>query len=151
MGQYLDALRKRGFSVWLEGGKARVSPRARLTDSLRDGIREYRDHMVAELETEAEEKREANRQGPFERRGWCAIRSEVLDEVVVGVTSLAVRVPKKYNDAVVYTESELALLQEAAPEQLREVHRVKKTIRGRVVKPDSWPFDDNSDDPQNRR
>ena len=72
----------------------------------------------------------------------------MLDEVVVMVRSLAVRVPKKYECAVVYTQSEITLLRTATPEALRGIHRVKKTVGGTVVEPGPDPFEAKAQPPE---
>lgn len=77
----------------------------------------------------------------YQERGWIAIYSEVLREPIILARDeeAARRAPEGF---VTYTESEVALLLTAAPDELRQVHEVKRHFGGRVVERRSGPTAD---------
>lgn len=64
------------------------------------------------------------------RQGWCAVRSRVLDEIVILAKDEVVPIPARFRNCVVYYQTEFAELVGVPPEQLRTVHEAKRNFGG---------------------
>lgn len=74
----------------------------------------------------------ASEASAYSQRGWIALFSEVLGEVILLVKDeeAAAKAPGGF---VTYTEAEVALLLTADADTLRQIHQVKKAVCGRVA------------------
>lgn len=106
----------------LDGEQVRA--KGALTDELREMIRTHKAAIV-----EAIQQREA---AAYPARGWLAILSEHLGEVVILAVDeqAAATAPEGY---VIYTEDEIAHLRDITPDALRQVHEAKRHFGGRVT------------------
>src|SRR5690606_22405401 len=135
--ELLQTIERRGATLRVVGDRLAVHPKSALTDELRAAIRRHREELVARLKPEPtwrdctpEEAREEA--AAYTERGWVAIYSEVLREpIILARDEEAAKVAP--TGFVTYTEAEVALLLTATPEELRQVHEVKRRFGGRVV------------------
>jgi len=135
--ELLQTIEQRGATLRVVGDRLAVHPKSALTDELRAAIRRYRDELLVRLKPAPawrdckplEAREELARYG---REGWIAIYSEVLGEPIILARDeeAAKAAPVGF---VTYTEAEVALLLTAAPDELRQVHEVKRRFGGRVV------------------
>jgi hypothetical protein len=135
---YLPYFVSQGFKFKLvrtdAGSSFDISPASKLTPKLREQLRSCRDILLAELhlfESYADERAAMW----LAVRGWVAVRSAALGQLVVWVRDDSVQVPARYANAPVYTLEELRLLQDccAGPEHLQLIHEVRGLLGGRVT------------------
>jgi len=72
----------------------------------------------------------------LKERGWVAVKSHVLGEVVLWTRDKKVAVPERWSNAVIYTLEELqALVNEPVPSaaELKGIHAAKKIFEGELV------------------
>lgn len=145
----VKALEKRGTKFEAEGGRLRVrGPREVLDGRLAAIIARRKPEILALLasrERQPDYAAEAARAAELlRRRGWVAVWSDVLGEVVVWLRDQTVAVPAELAGAARYTLAELAALTEPpapGPEELRRLHRAKRVreeagrLFGRLAEP----------------
>lgn len=100
------------------------APKGALTGDLRRRLSDQKEAIIAAIQ-----RREAL---AFSSRGWLAIHSEHLGEVVITARDeqAAADAPA---GAVVYTADEIELLRDVTPDELRQVHEAKKFWNGRIT------------------
>jgi hypothetical protein len=133
--RFVPSLMQRGFTLKLhrDGASFSVEPKAKLTDKLREQIKGFREEIITELHCLQNPARQAEM--CLEYRGWCAVQSEILGEVVLWLRDEDVPVPSAWRRVVNYTLAELQCLRsvDADEEHLRSVHEVKKMSGGRII------------------
>ena len=145
---FLGNLEREGFSLRLDGAdELLVFPGERLTPEIEAGIREYRADLIELLRVHGDALLPLFSYGPGEEvsdtsvswrlgpsgPGWVAVYSNLLGETVVWTRDESVIPPAEVKGLVRYTRAELEILATGTEEALREIHRTKKTLGGRVT------------------
>lgn len=133
--EVLNAIKERGGDVRLERGMLAVHPADVLTNRLRAELRRHKEAIIELLKpqwrelTPDEQTAEAAK---FDERGWIAIYSEHLSEVVIIAKDgdAAKTAPDGFT---VYTAAEVAALRGATPDELKQVHVAKKFWNGTIT------------------
>ncbi|MCE5314030.1 MAG: hypothetical protein ABFD49_07145 [Armatimonadota bacterium] len=74
-------------------------------------------------------------------RGYAAIKSNVLDDIVIFVSDDSVVIPDRWSDKVRFTVDELNLMTGSSPEAVKQIHEVKRKFGGKLVSPEDCPFE----------
>ena len=127
-----DALRR---AVRTTNVESYVSPSKHTFASYRktwdDALRAYQQRMAQRCRPHSDQA--ATLEHMLATDGYTAIRSTVLNDVVLFVRDDSVAVPDKWADKVPFTMDELALVVGSAPEMLKQIHEVKRVFGGKVV------------------
>lgn len=129
----LVTLRSLGVSLSASGDRIKFrAPAGVMTLELRAALATQKPSILATLRVS--ELQVAEVSGRLSRgRGWAALRSHVLAEIVVFRRDEQVRIPDEFGRFVSYTRAELEILSTATPSVLRKIHRAKKISGGRVT------------------
>lgn len=132
MNKYIKHLRKRGIEPRLEGWEEvilEVDDDYDIPEHIADIVREHKAEVVASLRAEQVK----SFLYLLDSQSWVSVRSSVLNEVVVFVSTKTVEIPSHLRDAVIYTMAELPYLPGMDAETLRTCNEVKKLFGGTLV------------------
>jgi hypothetical protein len=130
----LESLRSLGVRLSASGDRLRFrAPVGVLTPELRAALVEEKPALLAALRDMESQASEVSRRLSPDGPGWVAVRSHVLGETVLFIRDEAVPVPPDAGDLVNYTRAELEILSTATEPGLKDIHRAKKLLGGRVT------------------
>jgi hypothetical protein len=130
----IASVRRLGASITAYGDRLRVrAPKGALSLELRAALAEQKLELLAKVSDPLYLAEEASWRLSAEGPGWAAVRSHLLTEVVIFLRDEDVTLPPQAARLVTYTKAELAILRTSTPEILREIHRAKRTLPGRVT------------------
>lgn len=129
-----------GYAVAVEGDRIHLTwqreedPDPAVVDPLLEELRRRKEEALAWLRAQPDYQQEAARaRRLLAERGWCAVFSKVLGEVVRWARDGKVAIPERWKDAVRYHLGELEALTGppcTGVEKLHKLHETKRTLSG---------------------